>query len=200
LKKSDLVKAAKELNKVLGCDPQIDIKADVESIKSDLLKAAALIEPADKITKETLDVVAKLKGTPEGKEEGTPSPDENSKPEAAGEKAENNDSAAAAAGETGEDSGKGKGKGKGKDATPATLSTPPAADPAGDKVTKKSVILECLKSKKGATIEQMAQKIVDLGIDADYDKNCRVVKAHLQKMGYDTKKASLEKNPTFKEA
>ena len=45
----------------------------------------------------------------------------------------------------------------------------------------------------------MAKAIVDRGIDADYDKNCRVVKAHLQKMGFDTKKASIEANPIFKE-
>lgn len=166
LKKSDLVKAAKELNKVLGCDPQINIKADVEGIKKDLLEAAALIEPQDKITKETLDVVTELKRVSMGKKEGAPSPDENAKPEATDEKTENNDSAMA---------------------------------DAGDKVTKKSIVLELLKSKKGATIEQMAQAIVDRGIDTDYDKNCRIVKAYLQKMGFDTKKASIEANPIFKE-
>ena len=49
------------------------------------------------------------------------------------------------------------------------------------KPTKKAIVLKCLEGK-GATVAQMAQKIVDLGIDPDYDKNCRVVKAWLHKM------------------
>ena len=49
------------------------------------------------------------------------------------------------------------------------------------KPTKKAIVLKSLEGK-GATVAQMAQKIVDLGIDPDYDKNCRVVKAWLHKM------------------
>jgi hypothetical protein len=44
----------------------------------------------------------------------------------------------------------------------------------------------------------MAKEIVKAGIDDDYDKNCRVVKAWLGKMGFDTKKAAIEANPIFK--
>jgi hypothetical protein len=64
------------------------------------------------------------------------------------------------------------------------------------KPTKKAVILKCLE--KGATIEQMAKQIERLGIDADHDKNCRVVTAWLRKMGYDTRKDSITKDPTFR--
>lgn len=73
-----------------------------------------------------------------------------------------------------------------------------SAEPTERRVTKKSVVEEALK--EGATIEQMAEKVAEAGIDDDYDKNYRVVKAHLRKMGYDVKKSSIEADPIFTES
>jgi len=66
------------------------------------------------------------------------------------------------------------------------------------KRTKKVVVEEMIAKKGGATIEEIAQAITDEGIDLDHTKNLVVSKLWLNKMGYDTKKASIEKNPKFK--
>lgn len=81
---------------------------------------------------------------------------------------------------------------KGKTDSPKTKSA------AGEKVTKKAVIEEMLATKKGATIEEMAAEIVARKIDKDLDKNMVVVKLWLSKMGYNTKKDVIAKNPVFK--
>lgn len=52
------------------------------------------------------------------------------------------------------------------------------------KVTKKSVVIQMLNEDGGATINEMAQKIVDIGRDADYEKNQRVVRLWLSKIGF----------------
>jgi hypothetical protein len=74
----------------------------------------------------------------------------------------------------------------------------PTAKKSTAKKTKKAVVEEMIGSKKGATIEEIAQKITDEGIDSDFEKNCKVVKLWLSKMGFDVKKAAIEKNPNFK--
>ena len=61
MKKTDLVRAAKELNKVLGLEPKIDIKQEASTIEKLILKAADLIEPEDKISKETAELITDLK-------------------------------------------------------------------------------------------------------------------------------------------
>lgn len=66
------------------------------------------------------------------------------------------------------------------------------------KRTKKSVVIEMIGTDEGATIEEIAQVITNDGIDPDFDKNKTVVKLWLSKMGYDTKKAAIEKDPRFK--
>ncbi len=66
MKKRDLVKAAKELNKVLGLEPKIDIKQEASTIEKLILKAADLIEPEDKISKETAKLIMDLKAFAEG--------------------------------------------------------------------------------------------------------------------------------------
>lgn len=60
VKKKDIVVAAKDLNKVLGLEPQIDIKQDLETLKSLVLQAADLIEPEDKISKKTIALIDAL--------------------------------------------------------------------------------------------------------------------------------------------
>lgn len=58
--KARLVKAAKELNEVLGLDPQIDVTLEEDALVRDLLEAAELLVPEDDISKETLNVINDL--------------------------------------------------------------------------------------------------------------------------------------------
>jgi hypothetical protein len=53
-----------------------------------------------------------------------------------------------------------------------------------DKVTKKSVIIKMISTPDGATINSMAQALVDQGIDLDLEKNKRVVRLWLTKIGF----------------
>lgn len=66
------------------------------------------------------------------------------------------------------------------------------------KLTKKQIVIDMISSETGATIEQIAQEIVDKKIDSNFSKNCTVVKLWLSKMGFDTKKKAIEVNPIFK--
>ena len=75
--KKDVVSAAKELNKVLGLDPQIDTKQDLETLKDLVLQAADLIEPEDEISEKTTKIIEELReekaaAEPEEEDEGEP--------------------------------------------------------------------------------------------------------------------------------
>ena len=64
VKREDLIKAAKELNDVLGLDPQIKTgkKVTEEELSEQILEAAELILPEDDISDETMQVIKILKG------------------------------------------------------------------------------------------------------------------------------------------
>jgi len=51
------------------------------------------------------------------------------------------------------------------------------------RVTKKSVVIELISKGDGATVNQIAKEIVRRGIDADLEKNKRVVRLWLSKLG-----------------
>ena len=59
--KKEVVSVAKELNKVLGLDPQIDTKQDLETLKDLVLQAADLIEPEDEISEKTARIIEELR-------------------------------------------------------------------------------------------------------------------------------------------
>lgn len=62
MKKSELIKVAKELNAQIGLEPEIDTKRPkVEDLKAAILQAAELIEPDDDITPESTAVIAALR-------------------------------------------------------------------------------------------------------------------------------------------
>lgn len=61
MNKKDIKNAARELNKVLGLDPQINIALKQVELENLVLEAAELIEPADKITKATKATIEGLK-------------------------------------------------------------------------------------------------------------------------------------------
>jgi len=64
VKREDLIKAAKELNDVLGLDPQIKTgkKATDTELMEQILEAADLLLPEDDISEETMRVIKLLKG------------------------------------------------------------------------------------------------------------------------------------------
>ena len=213
--KKDVVSAAKELNKVLGLDPQIDTKQDLETLKDLVLQAADLIEPEDEISEKTTKIIEELReekaaAEPEEEDEGEPeedtddddgSEDDGSEEEEEVEAEDSEDDEEAEDSEDDEEAEEVEKPAKKDKKTKKDVGKKENKIPKKEKnkgsLTKKEVVLQGLK--KGMTIEQMAQRIVDDGIDDDYGKNCRVVKAHLRKMGYDVRKEAIEKNPVFKE-
>lgn len=64
VKREDLIRAAKELNDVLGLDPQIKTgkKVTEEELSEQILEAAELILPEDDISEETVRVIKLLQG------------------------------------------------------------------------------------------------------------------------------------------
>ncbi len=65
MERKDLVKAAEELNEVLGLDPEIEVDNDIEALKTLISEAAELIEPEDEISKRTTKVIKQLEGQEE---------------------------------------------------------------------------------------------------------------------------------------
>ncbi|HUM44997.1 MAG TPA: hypothetical protein PKI14_18780, partial [Fervidobacterium sp.] len=63
VKREDLIKAAKELNDVLGLDPQIKTgkKVTDKELMEQILEAADLLLPEDDISEETMRVIKLLK-------------------------------------------------------------------------------------------------------------------------------------------
>jgi hypothetical protein len=180
--KKELTTVAKELNKVLGLDPAIDTGSRVKlaDLEEAIKQAIGLIEPGDEFTEATQAIITALSPAPQ--EEAPEEEDDDDDDDGVEEEAPEEE--APKADKKKEKKDKPAKKAKAKDDNKPT------------KPTKKKIVLECLK--KGATIEQMAKEIAKAGIDDDYDKNCRVVKAWLGKMGFDTKKAAIEANPIFK--
>ena len=69
MKKTELIKAAKELNGVVGCDPAIKVKkVEVPYLIDQLNIAGKLVEEGDVITEETAAVLAELAGENEAPE------------------------------------------------------------------------------------------------------------------------------------
>jgi hypothetical protein len=64
----------------------------------------------------------------------------------------------------------------------------PAKEIKTPKVTKKSVVIEMISKKGGAAVKDIGQKIVDLEIDPDLEKNIRVVRLWLPKLGIKVEK------------
>ena len=64
VKREDLIKAAKELNDIMGLDPQIKTgkKVTEKELSEQILEAAELILPEDDISEETIRVIKLLKG------------------------------------------------------------------------------------------------------------------------------------------
>ena len=61
MNKKELISTAKELNTALGLNPPIDVKGSEEELKSLILEAEEMIEPADKISEASEKVINELK-------------------------------------------------------------------------------------------------------------------------------------------
>lgn len=198
--KEQIVEAARELNRELGLEPRINTRQKVDSIKELLLEAASLITEEDDISEKTMGIIEELKmemrqeypdtsvlyNSDEDDDDGDEDeqiPEWEEDDEDDGDDEDDEDEPE----EAPEDIAPAPEKKKTK---PASKKQKP------DRVTKKSIIEDSLK--KGATISEMAERIVAAGVDADLEKNIRTVKLWLRKMGFDTKKAFIETNPIFK--
>lgn len=77
VKKKAVISAAKDLNKVMGLEPRIDVKADVEEIIEKILEAAEWIEEDDEISKETRATIEALQAEQSDEDEGDVADEEN---------------------------------------------------------------------------------------------------------------------------
>ena len=235
IKKTELEKAAKELNKVLGLDPQINTRAKIAELKEQIMEAAGLIEEGDLVSEKTLDIIGALEDELAEQEDYTAGGNKVIKLQPGAEKDEDDDdedededdedtdddsseddeddddeddedddeeeappakSKDKKGGKSAKDTKDTKGAKDTKDTKGAKA--PKTSTSTGSRPTKKSIVERFLDSKKGGTIEQMAQAMVDEGVDPDYDMNFKVAKLWLNKMGYKTTKAVLAENPVFK--
>ncbi len=61
MERKEIVKAAKELNIVLGLEPEINTRQKLDKLKGEIMTAAKLMEPEDEVSPETQNVVKQLK-------------------------------------------------------------------------------------------------------------------------------------------
>jgi len=195
--KKELTTVAKELNKVLGLDPAIDTGSRVKlaDLEEAIKQAIGLIEPGDEFTEATQAIITALSPAPQEDAPEEEAPEEEA-PEGDDDDDDDDDDDGEPEEETPEEEAPPEPTKADKKKEKKDKPEKKAKAKDDNKPTKKKIVLECLK--KGATIEQIAKEIAKAGIDDDYDKNCRVVKAWLNKMGFDTKKAAIEANPIFK--
>ena len=151
VKKKDAVATAKELNKVLGLDPPIDVKEDLKTLKELILYAADLIEPEDKISKKTLKVIEDLReeSTPtklEEEEEVEEEEEEVEEEEVEEEEVEE---------EEVEEVQKGKKKNAAKNPAKNTKSTPPTT---GAKITRIAAAALVVKKRKDMSIQEWIKR------------------------------------------
>jgi hypothetical protein len=203
-----LKKAVIELNEVLGCEPEINPKGTSEQLVKGIKAAIKLLTPADEFTEETEKVLAEFKPVSNTKgaaptKKGKPAPvvdedDDVEDDEPTPVPAKKSKKAPVVVEEDDDDEDKEEVPAKkGKEVEEKSAKKNPFKRPEGQR-TKKAVVEEMLKIKGGTTIEEIAKKITDEGIDSDYKKNIVVVKLWLSKMGYPTNKAAIEANPKFK--
>lgn len=179
--KDQIVEAARELNRELGLEPRINTRQEIGPIKELLLEAADLITEEDDISEKTMNVIEELRMEMDQEENELEDEDDmdSGYPEWMPAPEDVDDAASIAISALEEE-----------EEEPAPKKQKPG------RVTKKSIVEDSLE--EGATILEMAERIVAAGIDTNLEKNIKTVKLWLRKMGFDTKKAFIETNPVFK--
>jgi len=162
LKKSDLIKAAKELNDVLGLDPAIPVKkVDEEELKEKILEASGLVEPADELTNSTWKVINHLKELPsnDDDDDGIDDDDDDGIDGDDDGKDEDEDSEDPRPGKGEEEKKKGQGvsknseKGKEKEATKGTGKARAGVIKTIEELIKRA-------GKKGITKQQILEELI----------------------------------------
>jgi hypothetical protein len=195
--------AATELNEVTKVSPPLRTKAPLKDLLKEVKESidpddeGYILQPTDKFSDATQAIFDEILGkTPEPKEEEPEEvPDEEEAQEVA-EKLhkENIEKAPVNKGKKAPEPEEEK-----PEKTPKAEKKPKAPKPPkAPALTKKSIIIDMTGSARGATIEEMAKAMVDKGVDPDYKKNCVVTKLWLAKMGFNTRKEAIEKDPRFK--
>jgi hypothetical protein len=195
--------AAEEFNEVLGCTPPINVKGTAKEIIEKIKEAIELIDPAhDKFSKGTDAVIKAYSDKREEEPEEEPEEEvaEKEEKKKTAEKIHQKNIGSkkviVVADEEEPEPEEEEPEEEVKPKKAEKAKAPKAKNTTGK--TKKSIVEEMIGTKKGATIEEIAKRIVDEGIDPDYKKNLVVTKLWLSKMGFPTTKASIEKNPYFK--
>lgn len=202
--RKSLVEAAKELNEILGLDPEIDITQGADALKKAVFAAATLLEKGDKISKATESVIQAVITAATLKNDDDDENDEND------EKTNESSEPAAAADDSDDDAEpepepepeKPKGKKGGKKGGPkqaASVESPEPEAPAkpatsrkdepktvfGSRVSSSAGKIDVLVAKgKPMTISQIAEA---LGVS-----NARVA-AHLKHLMFKRNIAGLKK-------
>lgn len=207
VKRSELVNASKNLNDLLGLEPPIDIKAKPAILTEKLIQATKLLTPEDELPKavqKTLVAIGALVGAEE--EETTASPKaEADLPTLVSSTKKLGDLKEIIAehkdvfkGIKDLDSFKGLPGVKAlKDAMIEIVGEPekkekpkPAPKPKAKKapkaprITKKSVVIEHLEKKGGATLDEMAAAITEAGVDPDTERNRKTALLWIRKIGF----------------
>jgi len=198
--RKSLVAAAKELNEILGLDPEIDITQGADALKKAIFAASTLLEKGDKISKATESVIQAVITAATPKNDDDDENDEND------EKTNESSGPAAAADDSDDDAEpepeKPKGKKGGKKGGPkqaASVESPEPEAPAkpatsrkdepktvfGSRVSSSAGKIDVLVAKgKPMTISQIAEA---LGVS-----NARVA-AHLKHLMFKRNIAGLKK-------
>lgn len=193
MKREELVKIATELNTVMSLDPAINTKAKDQVLIDKIMEAGEMIDPdLDDFSKPTIRGLKELGAWPSSE----PAGEEGDLDEELEEEIEPEEEIEEEIEEEPEPVPVPK-KGK-KGESPAPTAKKEPAPTSVVKKTKKTVVLEMISKKEGATIDQIAAQIVAEQIDPDLEKNKTTVKLWLSKLGHDTKKTTIEKNPVFK--
>jgi outer membrane biosynthesis protein TonB len=195
----DLRAAAKELNKVTAVQPPLRVTAPLKDLLKEVKESidpddeGYILQPTDKFSKETQAIFDELLGkTPAPAEEEEE--EEEPEPQEVAEKIHEKNIASAPV-----NKGKKAPAPKPKVEEEEEEEPEPEEKPApkkekaekapkpkkekGPALTKKSIIIDMTGSARGATIEEMAQAMVELW---------------LAKMGFNTRKEAIQKDPRFK--
>ncbi len=199
VKRSELVKAAKTLNDLLGIKPAIKETAKVPELKKKLTKAATFLTPADVLPDEIKTVLIAI-GALQGEGEPTAESGKSEPPtiELVQGTKKLADMKAIVAGnpetfpEINADDFKGLAGVKelkkamliALGADPETITSKPAAKPKEKKPTKKAVVVEFLKRDGGATLEEMGKEMTARGIDPDTERNTKTAGLWIRKIGF----------------
>ena len=185
MKKSELVKAAKEINTII--EPPIDVKLDTDELEAELLEASEAVSEEDGLSEETMDILAQIQAKYADEEEEDADEEDADEEESEGdEEAGDEDEDAEGEDEEGEDGDESdddeddeepddveedepepapkKGKGKAKEEKPAKA--PKAEKPAKSDKPKKTRD-EIFKGNKTAT---RIEFFIDLINEGRYSK------------------------------